>query len=106
MSAHPLSGAFMDAQSFNPANFDPALANPTAADQPLTYRPAPRRAGMPGGDANAVIRQHLPLVRRIAWHVHGSMSSMIESWRMRASTSSGGASAICVPPLFDEKISG
>ena len=33
---------------------------------------------MPGGDANAVIRQHLPLVRRIAWHVHGSMSSLIE----------------------------
>lgn len=78
MSAHPLSGAFMDAQSFNPANFDPALANPTAVDQPITYRPAARRVGGPGGDTNAIIRQHLPLVRRIAWHVHGSMSSMIE----------------------------
>ena len=75
MSAHPLSGAFVNAQSLNPANFDPALANPTVADRPITYRPVVRR---PGGDTDAIIRQHLPLVRRIAWHVHGSMSSLIE----------------------------
>ena len=76
MSAHPLSGAFLNAQAINPVNFDPALANPTVADQPITYRPAPRRRG--GIEADAIIRQHLPLVRRIAWHVHGSMSSLIE----------------------------
>lgn len=76
MSAHPLSGAFLNARAINPVNFDPALANPTVADQPITYRPAPRRRG--GIEADAIIRQHLPLVRRIAWHVHGSMSSLIE----------------------------
>ena len=32
MSAHPLSGAFLNAQAINPVNFDPALANPTVAD--------------------------------------------------------------------------
>jgi RNA polymerase sigma factor (sigma-70 family) len=25
-----------------------------------------------------MVRKHLPLVRRIAWHVHGSMSSIVE----------------------------
>ena len=45
-----------------------------AAAQPLTYSPRQR----PGGDAEALVRQHLPLVRRIAWHVHGSMSSIVE----------------------------
>ncbi|MEI9927791.1 MAG: FliA/WhiG family RNA polymerase sigma factor [Sphingomonas sp.] len=41
---------------------------------PLTYdvRPSPRR------DAEALVRRHLPLVRRIAWHIHGSMSSIVE----------------------------
>jgi len=75
MTSHPLSGAFMNAQPVNPASFDPALVNPTIADQPLTYRPAPRK---PGGDTSALIRRHLPLVRRIAWHVHGSMSNLVE----------------------------
>lgn len=55
MSAEPMKGAF-------------------AAAQPLTY--APRRGA--GGDAEALVRQHLPMVRRIAWHVHGSMSSIVE----------------------------
>ncbi|SFP95502.1 RNA polymerase sigma factor for flagellar operon FliA [Sphingomonas rubra] len=39
---------------------------------PLTYSPAVRR------DRDALVRQHLPLVRRIAWHVHGSMSTLVE----------------------------
>ncbi|UZK65325.1 sigma-70 family RNA polymerase sigma factor [Sphingomonas sp. M1-B02] len=42
------------------------------AQSPLVYeRVAPR-------DAEALVRKHLPLVRRIAWHVHGSMSSIVE----------------------------
>ena len=39
---------------------------------PLTYRPQPTR------DAEQLVRQHLPLVRRIAWHVHGSMSTIVD----------------------------
>jgi RNA polymerase sigma factor FliA len=44
------------------------------ASAPLTYErtPSPQR------DAEAMVRKHLPLVRRIAWHVHGSMSSIVE----------------------------
>ncbi|WP_448662875.1 sigma-70 family RNA polymerase sigma factor [Sphingomonas sp. CJ20] len=44
------------------------------APMPLTYdrAPAPRR------DAEALVRRHLPLVRRIAWHIHGSMSAIVE----------------------------
>jgi RNA polymerase sigma factor for flagellar operon FliA len=38
---------------------------------PLTYS---RRAH----SQEAVVREHLPLVRRIAWHVHGSMSTLVE----------------------------
>lgn len=55
MSAEPMKRAFADAA-------------------PLTYGPG-RRAG---GGGEALVRQHLPLVRRIAWHVHGSMSSLVE----------------------------
>jgi len=43
-------------------------------DAPLTY--APRPAAAP--DMNAQVRKHLPVVRRIAWHIHGSMSSSVE----------------------------
>jgi RNA polymerase sigma factor for flagellar operon FliA len=44
------------------------------ASAPLTYErtPSPQR------DAEAMVRKHLPLVRKIAWHVHGSMSSIVE----------------------------
>lgn len=42
------------------------------AQTPLTYTPAPKR------DAEATVRRHLPLVRRLAWHVHGSMSTIVE----------------------------
>ena len=45
-----------------------------AAGTPLTYRP-----GQPAtGDRDALVRRHLPLVRKIAWHVHGSMSTLVE----------------------------
>ncbi len=40
--------------------------------------PVYTRTARPGGDGDALIRRHLPLVRRIAWHVHGHMSSMID----------------------------
>jgi RNA polymerase sigma factor for flagellar operon FliA len=49
----------------------PAMA--AVAQSPLTYAPTPSRR-----DAETVVRQHLPLVRRIAWHIHGSMSSIVE----------------------------
>ena len=45
-----------------------------AGAAPLTYAPAPS----PQRDAEALVRKHLPLVRRIAWHVHGSMSTIVE----------------------------
>ncbi|MEP9359033.1 FliA/WhiG family RNA polymerase sigma factor [Sphingomonas sp. KR3-1] len=44
-----------------------------ALDPPLTYTPTPPRR-----DPEALVRRHLPLVRRIAWHIHGSMSSIVE----------------------------
>ncbi len=53
MSAEPMRGAFGQAA-------------------PLTYSAAPRR------ERDAIVREHLPLVRRIAWHVHGSMSTIVE----------------------------
>jgi RNA polymerase sigma factor for flagellar operon FliA len=46
------------------------------AAQPLVS-PTYTRTG--AGAANeALIREHMPLVRRIAWHVHGSVSSSVE----------------------------
>ena len=38
---------------------------------PLTYAPTKR-------DADALVRQYLPLVKKLAWHVHGSMSTLID----------------------------
>lgn len=46
-----------------------------AAGTPLTYAPRPAAAGP---DMTALVKKHLPAVRRIAWHVHGSMSSAVE----------------------------
>ncbi|RYD91627.1 MAG: FliA/WhiG family RNA polymerase sigma factor, partial [Sphingomonadales bacterium] len=40
----------------------------------LTYSPT----ALPKRDAESLVRKHLPLVRRIAWHIHGSMSSIVE----------------------------
>ena len=49
--------------------------SPTAFNdaQPLVYG---RTAAAP--DLKLLAKKHLPLVRRIAWHVHGSMSSSVE----------------------------
>ena len=55
----------------NPGSFadsQPAQAGSLMA--PVTYRPSK------GGDA--AIREHLPLVRRLAWHVHDAMSTSVE----------------------------
>ena len=47
----------------------------TQPNPPVTYtRTGPAAAEM----SEALIRDHMPLVRRIAWHVHGSVSSSIE----------------------------
>ncbi|OWK30721.1 sigma-70 family RNA polymerase sigma factor [Sphingomonas mucosissima] len=40
---------------------------------PLTYTPRSRAR-----DEGALVREHLPLVRRLAWHVHGSVSTAVE----------------------------
>lgn len=40
----------------------------------LTYA----RSGETRRDMDALVRKHMPLVRRIAWHVHGSMSALID----------------------------
>lgn len=40
---------------------------------PVTY--SPKRSG---NDRDVLIKQHLPLVRRLAWHVHGAMSTLVE----------------------------
>lgn len=40
----------------------------------LTYA----RSGETRRDMDALVRKHMPLVRRLAWHVHGSMSSLID----------------------------
>lgn len=52
MSVHP-----------DPATFESAT--------PLVY-------GRTRPDMTALARQHLPLVRRIAWHIHGGMSSAVD----------------------------
>ncbi|MFW2850858.1 sigma-70 family RNA polymerase sigma factor [Sphingomonas sp. TX0543] len=40
---------------------------------PLTYTPRARAR-----DETALVKEHLPLVRRLAWHVHGSVSTAVE----------------------------
>jgi RNA polymerase sigma factor for flagellar operon FliA len=54
MTTQPLPQAFEDAQ-------------------PLTYARETH-----GPDVALLVRQHMPLVRRTAWHIHGTMSSAIE----------------------------
>lgn len=44
------------------------------AESPLTYSRVPK----PSRDTELLVRKHLPLVRRIAWHIHGSMSAIVE----------------------------
>ena len=57
--------------AFTPGNLKDMAS---LASAPLTYERAPS----PQRDAEAMVRRHLPLVRKIAWHVHGSMSSIVE----------------------------
>ena len=59
MSVQPSPEAFAHAQ--------PVLG-------PLTYSPRPAA----GREAEALVRRHLPLVRRLAWHVHGAMSTLVD----------------------------
>ncbi len=74
MSAEPMKLAFTDAQPA-PAGMIPVPAPAAMIPvQPLTYT----RVSRPGGDQETMIRQYLPLVRRIAWHVHGSMSTIVD----------------------------
>ena len=54
MSAEPMQSAFEQAT-------------------PLTYSPRTRAR-----EERAHIEEHLPLVRRLAWHVHGSVSTAVE----------------------------
>ena len=49
------------------------MAAAFAEAMPLTYSPRQRAR-----DEGALVREHLPLVRRLAWHVHGSVSTAIE----------------------------
>ena len=64
MSAEPMRSTFADAQ---------AVAGPALTSAPLTYKPRVRAR-----DDAALVQAHLPLVRRIAWHVHGSVSTAVE----------------------------
>ena len=63
MSAEPMKAAFENAQ--------PLQAGDLA--MPLTYSPRARAR-----DEGALVREHLPLVRRLAWHIHGSVSTAVE----------------------------
>lgn len=47
----------------------------SAPHLPVTYT---RTGAPPRAVQEALIREHMPLVRRIAWHVHGSVSSSID----------------------------
>ena len=51
---------------------------PGAFDAAMHLAPMPLVYGRAGPDTGALARQYLPLVRRIAWHIHGSMSSAVE----------------------------
>lgn len=58
----------------NPAAF--AAGTPVAhplEGQPLTYSPRARAR-----EENALVQANLQLVRRLAWHVHGSVSTAVE----------------------------
>lgn len=48
------------------------------ATQPVLPATYTRRGPAPAAANEALIRDHMPLVRRIAWHVHGSVSSSVE----------------------------
>jgi RNA polymerase sigma factor for flagellar operon FliA len=50
-----------------------SLAQQTIPDGAMTYQRKPARP-----DPAALCRAHMPLVRKIAWHVHGRVSSAID----------------------------
>ena len=50
------------------------MTQPLVQSTPLTYS----RTTRPAHDTEALVRKHLPMVRRVAWHVHGSMSSVVD----------------------------
>jgi len=61
----------------NALNFKASFAARTPAgfaETALIYG----RDGHAPNESEALARKHLPLVRRVAWHVHGSMSSAVE----------------------------
>jgi RNA polymerase sigma factor for flagellar operon FliA len=61
----------------NALNFKASFATRTPAplsEVPLVYG----RDGHGANETEALAKKHLPLVRRVAWHVHGSMSSAVE----------------------------
>lgn len=52
-----------------------------ATATPASFGAAPLVYGRDGhtpGEIEVLAKKHLPLVRRVAWHVHGSMSSAVE----------------------------
>ena len=55
----------------SPEAFSNALPAQAGFQAPLTYAPRPH-------GADALIRQHLPLVKKLAWHVHGAMSTTVD----------------------------
>jgi RNA polymerase sigma factor FliA len=52
----------------------PETMTAATAQSPLTYSRAPS----PEREAEALVRRHMPMVRRIAWHIHGTMSSIVD----------------------------
>jgi RNA polymerase sigma factor FliA len=54
-----------------PRAFDDAQPAQVAIQVPLTYAPRP-------ASADALVRQHLPLVKKLAWQVHGAMSTLVD----------------------------
>ena len=49
-----------------------------ASAQALDAEPVYTRTSRPQPDGAALVRQHLPLVKKVAWHVYGSVSSAVE----------------------------
>ena len=62
-----MSASALQIEREMPMAFDPAVA-------PIVYT----RNGPPSATPEALVREHMRLVRRIAWHVHGSVSTAIE----------------------------
>lgn len=58
-----------------------SIADPMASLPALSLDATPpvyTRTGSPDATREALIRDHMPLVRRVAWHVYGSVSSAVE----------------------------